>query len=457
MAKLDKKVNNFIKKKYYKKKPVVKTKDTNKLIDFDNPDWERELKIGVLVAKIRANKKYYRDKYGAEQFDKWFAEIQKHPTVLKNQTAYKNYLKKLRKDTQFNHDMGLLTPKEFEELKGNRKEKYFKLIADRPDKHAFYIVAVGNKDMDNIRPTEAYLKEQKIKAEQKLKEREEYNRTHYVQPLTDAQKHFIISQAVDGKPYQYMGLPLSANNLRDVQKFQMLNSTLYVKPTTIPKIKIIDNIKPLDILRKQREALGELVQKATAREQQVLASLRVNFPAYDVNVGKGKADIEIKNLKTANTVATQHGLNSFKLRNKIKSNVDIAPEYLKQLKSGKIDYYVNSYQNAVALADAVGMLPQELFQILCNQIVKRKNHFKKQEFLNAGNAVSELIDIYKEWAKISEKRFDLKPSVARFYKSEQRKKWSKDYNYDWPNRVRFNEDFSKWHKIMTAEAKKKTK
>ena len=37
------------------------------------------------------------------------------------------------------------------------------LISDRPDKHAFYIIAVGNKDMENIRPTEAYLKEQKIK------------------------------------------------------------------------------------------------------------------------------------------------------------------------------------------------------------------------------------------------------------------------------------------------------
>ena len=59
MPKLDKKLQKVIKDKYYpkkKKKPVVQTKDNNKVIDFDNPNWESELNIGILVAKIRATK-----------------------------------------------------------------------------------------------------------------------------------------------------------------------------------------------------------------------------------------------------------------------------------------------------------------------------------------------------------------------------------------------------------------
>ena len=468
-TKLTKKINKLIKDKYYSDKPVVQTKDKNNVIDLDNDNWQKELEVGILIAKIRANKKYYRDKYGAKQFDEWYAKVQKHPTVLKNQTAYFNYLKKLRKDTQFNHDMGLLTPKEFEQLKGNRKDKYFKLISDRPDKHAFYINSIGNKNVQDVRPTEAYLKEEKIKAEKKLQEIEEYNQTHYAQPLTDAQKHFIISQTVDGKPYQYMGLPLSINNLRDVQRFQMLNSTLYTKPTALNKITVIDNIKPLDILKKRREQLGKQIQKLVGREKQVLDTLRIHFP-FDIKVNNdSKSDFELEfkhsgslkenkvplNYRPANTVASQHGLNTYKNKNNLKSNIDIADTYLKQLKSGKLDYYVNSYQNAVALAEAVGMLPQELFRTLCYQIVKRKKHLQKQEFLNTGNAVSELVEIFQNRAKISERQFDIKLSYRKFYKSKERKDWSKKYNYDWKNHARFNEEFPKWVKIMTSVAKPK--
>ena len=81
----------------------------------------------------------------------------------------------------------------------------------------------------------------------------------------------------------YMGLPLSENNLKDVQRFQMLNSTLYVKPTTIPKIKVIDNIKPLEIIKRQREQLGEQIQKLVGREKKVLDTLRANFPNVQVD------------------------------------------------------------------------------------------------------------------------------------------------------------------------------
>ena len=183
-----------------------------------------------------------------------------------------------------------------------------------------------------------------------------------------------------------------------------------------------------------------------------------NLALYDssadlkINIKENKVPLNVKN---ANTVAREHGLNEFKDRNKIKSNTEIAPIYLKQLKNKKIDYYVNSYQNAVALADSVGMLPQELFQTLCHQIVKRQTYFKKQEFLNTGNAVAELVETYQAKSKRMMKQGDIKLSNRAFYRSLERKDWSKKYNWDWKNHARFNEEFTEWLKIHTSVAKPK--
>ena len=66
----------------------------------------------------------------------------------------------------------------------------------------------------------------------------------------------------------------------------------------------------------------------------------------------------------------------------------------------------------------------------------------------------ELVEIYQNRARISERQFDIKLSVRKFFKSKERKDWSKKYNYDWKNHARFNEEFSKWLKIMTYRLKK---
>ena len=373
-------------------------------------------------------------------------------------------------------DNGLLTPNEYDILNTKGKKQYLKNIVKSTDKMAYYIIngSPSRSKYNKLRPTANVLKEWNDKREKEKKFELERKTTHW-QPLTDAECDLIFRQYIRSNPIGrrgyfgdwldslvWLGKPLSQSNKSRVNTWRMNNSGVRVdyKP-----VKFTDNtVKPLEILKKQREQLGEQVKKLLGREQQVIDSLRANFDVLKASVSSdSKADIQLElkenkvplNYRPANTVATQHGLNSFKIRNKIKSNVEIAETYLKQLKSGKLDYYVNSYQNTVALAEAVGMIPQEMFKTLCYQIVKRKSHFKKEEFLNTGNAVAELVEMYETRRKRMERQFDLKLSIRKFYASKDRKDWSKKYNWDWKNHARFNEEFPKWVKIMTSVAKPK--
>ena len=363
------------------------------------------------------------------------------------------------------YEAGLLTPEEYENLNTKEVKEYNQKFLgadgfDETDLFAYYIYEGKSSKYYKTRPIKSVLKKWREEKNKKIKDRE----TTWWQPLTEAQKHFIVTNTPKDKPYSYMGKPLSNSNLYSIRFYIRDNTgiaSLLNRRDNLKKFKVVDHIEPMEILRKQRELIGKQVEKLLGREQQVINTLKANFPASNIKVSSdSKADIQVQikenkvplNYKPANTVAREHGLNEFKNRNKIKSNVDIAETYLKQVKNKKLDYYVNSYQNAVALAEAVGMIPQELFQTLCYQIVKRKTHFKKEEFLNTGNAVAELVEMYQTRKKTMERQFDLKLSIRKFYASKQRKDWSKKYNYNWPNHARFNEEFPKWVKMMTSVA-----
>ena len=73
-----------------------------------------------------------------------------------------------------------------------------------------------------------------------------------------------------------------------------------------------------------------------------------------------------------------------------------------------------------------------------------------------GTAVEELVELYNNRAEASIKKWDIKLSVRRFFKSAERIAWSKKYEYDWKSHVRFNEDFKEWRTIVSAKAVKKT-
>ena len=126
----------------------------------------------------------------------------------------------------------------------------------------------------------------------------------------------------------------------------------------------------------------------------------------------------------------------------------------KMKKEGKLyeDYFTISYQDAVAIAESVGMLHQELLESVIDYIAKRAKHYKTNRNIMAGIAGETLVNL---WLKAEADKKPQKLPMTMFFNSKARKKWSKDFNYDWKDYKRFHEQFKHWIKIFTARARKK--
>ena len=70
----------------------------------------------------------------------------------------------------------------------------------------------------------------------------------------------------------------------------------------------------------------------------------------------------------------------------------------------------------------------------------------------AGIAGETLVNL---WLKAEADKKPQKLPMTMFFNSKARKKWSKDFNYDWKDYKRFHEQFKHWIKIFTARARKK--
>ena len=152
-------------------------------------------------------------------------------------------------------------------------------------------------------------------------------------------------------------------------------------------------------------------------------------------------------------VDKSHGLNTLMKKHKMKSVFEIAPHFIETFETKKADYYPDSYDNSVALAKATGVGYQRLFEIICNELIKRKKHYKDEALLaNKGIMIEELINIFE--SKIKSKT-SIKYTQKAFFNSNERKEWSDKYSYGWKNYKRFNEQFPKWVRIFKARAFKK--
>jgi hypothetical protein len=193
----------------------------------------------------------------------------------------------------------------------------------------------------------------------------------------------------------------------------------------------------------------------------VLTNTNPNTKADAVVEVKGnQLNVEMGQKFQATTIGTnfppQLGLNAYVKRKKLKYALDLPEAYLDDIKKGIVDLKVFDFQSVTALANTIGMLPQDLFIVACQYIVKRKKHYKDQMMIMLGTAVEELVELYNNRAEASIKKWDIKLSVRRFFKSAERIAWSKKYEYDWKSHVRFNEDFKEWRTIVSAKAVKKT-
>ena len=116
------------------------------------------------------------------------------------------------------------------------------------------------------------------------------------------------------------------------------------------------------------------------------------------------------------------------------------------------DYFVDSFDNATALAKAVGVTPQKVFEILCREIKVSMKHY--QEIALMGNTVA-IEGLVNEWNRI--KATKPKYPYSQFFNSRFRKEWSEKNGWDWNDYKRFVEQFPEWIRIFNARAYKKEK
>ena len=308
-------------------------------------------------------------------------------------------------------------------------------------------VADWKKNKDNI-----------LKEEKKAKER--HDKLYWTKPLLDGQL-MMIATSQQEPPYKYMGKKLDYANLHKLTMF-MSNNKGYLGWEKERKrlLKLKENIekpfKPLQNLVNQYQAIGKRLRTTTyLPEQEALKDIlkSVKEPRDVVVKLKGNAlNIKTTGLHTEpdGELTEGQGLNAYMIRNNIKDKLDIPDRYLGQLKTGKLDYVVKDYDNVVALAEAVGVYPATLFKVLCEHIKVSRKKYQKQQLMESGKAVTDLVDEY-----LAMKKGKYAFSMNRFFNCQFRKDWSVANNMHWKNSKRFIEDFNVFIKITKSEAKKK--
>ena len=116
----------------------------------------------------------------------------------------------------------------------------------------------------------------------------------------------------------------------------------------------------------------------------------------------------------------------------------------------KADYYVDSFDNPIALAKAVGVSPKKLFEILCREIKVSMSTYKEMALMSNAVAIEALVN---EWNRIRTTK--PKYPYSQFFNSKFRKTWSDKYGWEWNNYKRFVEQFPTWVRIFNARAYKK--
>ena len=321
-------------------------------------------------------------------------------------------------------------------------------------------VADWKKNKDNI-----------LKEEKKAKER--HDKLYWTKPLMNGQL-MVIATTQDQPPYMYMGKKLDYSNLHRLTNFMSDNKGYLAwrkERKRLEKIKegIEKPFKPLQNLVKQYQAIGERLRASSyLPEQKALQDIIKSAKALDsekksvivkltgntLKVKSGiptlKKQLQNVGIHTDPDLSEGHGLNAYMIRNNLKSKLDIPDRYLGQLKTGKLDYVVKDYDNVVALAEAVGVYPATLFKVLCEHIKVSRKKYQKQQLMESGKAVTDLVDEY-----LAMKKGKYAFSMNRFFNCQFRKDWSVANNMHWKNSKRFIEDFNVFIKITKSEAKKK--
>lgn len=485
-------------------RPLVKTYSSTKTGDDKFDADVDKLMIEVQFARIRANRKELSKQYG-RSFDEWYNKVKDVDFIKEGQKKLIKHLHNMRKfklkrikvgegfqaqledhQTQQLNDKTLYPSlRDFDKLKGDEITKFFKKwnLPSNPTVASYYLrMCPLNKIFfdDKNKETKWYIRASKPFTTKEAEMRNEQHRKmldfrerHYWLPLTNQEKLYISqnNKKLTTGRYTYAGKPLSSLNHFAVQQFvKQYNenpSAFNIKKSELETIAEKESIKIGNAIMnmmspKFAEALGfkKLVEMNVAPNKvaintnsKIKADALVEIKGSSMNVEMGEK-FQAKSIST--TFPIQLGLNSYLKRKKLKYAIDLPEAYLDDIKKGIVDLKVTDFQSVISLANGIGILPQDLFIVACQHIVKRKKYYKDQMMIMLGTAVEELVELYNNRAEASIKKWDIKLSVRRFFKSAERIAWSKKYEYDWKNHVRFNEDFKEWRTIVSAKAVKKT-
>jgi len=445
--KLKKKTSINKRKVLVKDKPVVYTGTKPKVIkDIDK--WFNQFKIEVLYSKVRANREALRKLHG-KSFDDWFKKVDKLPLIEEHKKDYIKYLKQIKNtkglfkslqkeivsEPEFNEDS---PPKNSDNSPSALAYKLNKISAD----------AMGMSVADYL-----------IDRRKRNREEAEYNRTHWVSPLTEGQI-FTILYLNENKPYKYMGKPVGYVNTRMIENYKDFNKGWKEYKSKKDKTdKALTGIFQVpEPLRKFREDFDRLSKTLRTTFEPMMKIRRDWFQPFNLS-GLGVPEGTKGLLDTPDERIVRkrdNGLNAYAVRIDAENGVDLAKHYLKTHKNPeKVDYAAVSMDNAVALAETVGMLPQELFKITCDYIKLRQKDFAKRIVETEQTYLVEmLVSEFKERILAAQQKGLVTYTVTKFYNSEYVQNWLKrtGLKYDYK---RFDVQLKKWVKIFTSVAKKK--
>jgi len=344
--------------------------------------------------------------------------------------------------------------------------------------------------------------------------RKNYGKTHWVQPLSYAQKMLIVCNTK--KPHTYMSLPLSKGNAELIELFKKENYSKIIKAqainietgfntvgearefydtyaqqqfyhdklvkrkaelieirdkelnkrkmltdklTNILEVRLKKNISPiletLGSIKTTTKPLRDAQEIIRKEYEEIGRKLKIsggimNAPQLTPTIHTGYL---LHKAEKEKKLTAMNGLNSYMKRNGIKKPYDIGKHYMDTHKDKeKVDYVVDSYDNPIALAQGAGMLPKRVFELICIELKKSKKSYEKLDFEKRGYSIEELINLYDN--KKAEKK-NFKYNQKYFFSSKDRIAWSEKYNYHWDNYTRFMDDFPTWIKVFKAEAKKR--
>ncbi len=462
MAKLKKKTLTPTSKSSRKSKPVVFTgnirgkkyifpslgvgEDLKKELRKSD-EWANKIKIQILYSKVRANKKELRKKYS--DFDKWFKEVEKQPLIEEHRKDYIKYLKKIKNTKSLFKDLQrkIISEPEFSEDNPPKNSD------NSPSALAYKLNKISADAMGMS--VADYL----INRRKRLEIQKEYNKKHWISPLTDGQI-FTILYLNENKPYKYMDKLVGDVNERIIENYKDLNKGWKEYKAKKDKTdKALTGIFQVpEPLRKFREDFEKISKSLRTTFEPMMKIKRDWFQPFNVlgvpipEGTKGLLDTPDERI----IKKTEHGLNAYAVRIDAKTPIDLVKHYLKTHKDPeKVDYAVVSMDNAVALAETVGMLPQELFKITCDYIKLRQKDFAKRIVETEQTYLVEmLISEFKQRILDAQQKGLATYTVTKFYNSEYVQNWLKrtGLKYDYK---RFDVQLKKWVKIFTSVAKKK--